>query len=219
MQRSEQINELAAALAKAQGQMQSAKKDAENPFFKSKYADMDSVVSAIKEPLASNGLSYSQVLDIGEDGVYVETILMHASGQWISGRLKMPVAKPNDPQALGSASTYCRRFALQSIVGVPAGDDDGEGAMVGVERKSAKGVPLTTPTIKPDDGVKDRLTAEQRIKVQGFVEAARENLGAGKPERALAELALLTDPDERVYANTFFDSKDRAAMKAAKVTA
>lgn len=216
MNRSDNINEIAAALAKAQGAMRHAKKDEANPFYKSKYADLASVVEAIKEPLASNGLSYAQVLDVGEDGVYVETLLMHASGQWISGRLKMPVAKPNDPQALGSASTYCRRFALQSIVGVPSADDDGEGAMAGVTRTNPKGVPLGKGAISPADGVEERVSVERRIAVQAYVEAAREHLGAGFPERALAELSQLTDADERVYANTFFDSKDRAAMKKAK---
>ena len=128
MQKSEEIKDLASALAKAQGQMKAAIKDQSNPFYKSRYADLASVVEAIKAPLSENGLSYTQLTDVDEGGVYVETILLHSSGQWIMGRLKMPVAKANDPQSLGSAITYCRRYALQSLCGIPSDDDDGNAA-------------------------------------------------------------------------------------------
>ena len=129
MNKSETIGKLAEALCKAQASMGSAKKDADNLFFKSKYADLASVVEAIKKPLADNGLSYVQTTDIDESGsVVVETVLMHSSGEWLSGRLRMPVAKANDAQALGSALTYCRRYGLQAMAGIPADDDDGNAA-------------------------------------------------------------------------------------------
>jgi hypothetical protein len=216
MNRSESINELAAALSKAQGAMRHAKRDETNPFFKSKYADLASVVEAIKEPLAAHGLAYSQVLDVGEDGVYVETILMHSSGQWISGRLKMPVAKPNDPQALGSASTYCRRFSLQSIIGIPAADDDAEGAMKGMTRTNTKGVPLGPGVHTPSDGVDERLSEPQRIKVQGIVEEMRDACMNEDYIKAAGvfETAGL-DPDEAVFAWTFFDAPTRSKLKRA----
>lgn len=127
MEKSEQINELAAALAKAQGQMEAATKDSANPFFKSKYADLAAIVAAIKKPLADNGLAYVQLVDHAEGGVMVETVLMHSSGQWISSRLKMPVVK-SDSQGVGSAITYGRRYGLQAMVGIPADDDDGNAA-------------------------------------------------------------------------------------------
>ncbi len=127
MDKSEHINELATALNKAQDQMSGALKDAKNPFFKSNYADLGSVVRAIKEPFSANGLSYSQ-FPLFEDGkVGVETILMHTSGQWLSSVLLLPMTK-QDPQAAGSAITYARRYALQAIAGVPAEDDDGNAA-------------------------------------------------------------------------------------------
>jgi hypothetical protein len=205
MNKSESIKELATALAKAQGQMSAAKKDESNPFFKSKYADLASVVDAIKKPLADNGLSYSQMTDVQDDGVYVETILMHSSGEWIMGRLKMPVTKPNDPQALGSAMTYCRRFSLQSACGVPSSDDDGNAATgkPGVHR--------------PTDGAEERITEQQRVKVKGIVDEMRDLLGAGETLSAVAvyEKEKL-EADETVFLWTFFDSKDRAAMKRAK---
>ena len=127
MQTSEQINELATALAKAQGQMGAAKKDAENPFFKSKYADLGSVINAIKGPLSDNGLSYTQFPIREGEAAGVVTRLLHASGQWMESEYTLPLAK-FDSQAVGSAFTYARRYALQAIAGIPAGDDDGNAA-------------------------------------------------------------------------------------------
>ena len=128
MNKSDDIKELAAALCKAQGEMGGANKDAENSFFKSTYADLGSVVRAIKQPFADNGLSYSQ-LTTSDNGLYgVTTVLMHTSGQWLSSVLLLPVKKPNDPQAAGSAITYARRYALQAMAGIPSEDDDGNAA-------------------------------------------------------------------------------------------
>jgi hypothetical protein len=127
MFKSDSIKELATALSKAQNQMSGAVKDSKNPFFKSSYADLGAVVSAIKESFAANELSYSQ-FPLMEDGkVGVETILMHSSGEWISSTLLLPITK-QDPQAAGSAITYARRYALQAIAGIPAEDDDGNAA-------------------------------------------------------------------------------------------
>lgn len=129
MQKSELINELAIALCKAQAQFGPLRKGADNPFFKSKYADLSSVIDVAREPLYEMGLSFTQTMDDSDSGsVIVETTLMHSSGQWITGRLKMPTAK-SDPQGYGSAITYARRYALQAILGLAAEDDDAEGAM------------------------------------------------------------------------------------------
>lgn len=122
------IADLAAALCKAQAQMEGAKKDANNPHFKSKYADLASVWDAIRAPLTSNGLSVVQLLRSIQGGVEVETILMHASGQQISDVFAMPATK-NDAQGYGSAATYARRYALMAMVGVAPEDDDGNAAV------------------------------------------------------------------------------------------
>ena len=125
---SDQINELAAALAKAQGQMKSAAKDSVNPFFKSKYADLASVWDCCRIPLAQNGLAVAQTSTCDEGGqLLLVTTLIHASGQWVSGVLPISPVK-NDPQGIGSAITYMRRYALQMIAGIAAEDDDGEAA-------------------------------------------------------------------------------------------
>ncbi len=127
MNKSDSIQKLATALCKAQNEMSGAVKDANNPFFKSKYADLGAVVKAVKEPFANNGLSYSQFPILEDSKVGVETILMHESGEWMSGVIVLPMTK-QDPQAAGSAITYARRYALQSIAGIPSEDDDGNTA-------------------------------------------------------------------------------------------
>lgn len=127
MNHSEQINELGSALAKAQGQIEGAKKDSENPFFKSKYADLASVWEACRKQLSDNGLSITQCPEESDNGIAVETMIIHSSGQWIKSRYTMPVSKL-DAQAVGSAITYARRYALAAIVGIAPEDDDGNAA-------------------------------------------------------------------------------------------
>lgn len=125
--RSEQINELATALAKVQGTLKPAQKDATNTFYKSNYAGLPQVWEACREVLSSNGLSVAQVMDTSENGMSMTTMLMHTSGQWISSLYPINPVK-NDPQGLGSAITYARRYSLMAIVGVVAddpSDDDG----------------------------------------------------------------------------------------------
>jgi hypothetical protein len=127
MNRSETIKELAAALSKAQGQFEHARKDADNPFFRSRYASLSSVLDAAKQHLFDNGLSVSQVIDTQEDSVFLESILMHSSGEWISGKYPIKPLKP-DPQGLGSCVSYARRYSFSAITGIAADDDDGNSA-------------------------------------------------------------------------------------------
>lgn len=131
MNKSENLNELATALCKAQNEMGGAVKDAKNPFFKSSYADLTSVIKAIKEPFNNNGLSYSQfpVTSEGGKGIGVKTILMHTSGQFIESEFYLPLTK-FDAQSGGSCLTYARRYSLQAMAGCPTADDDAEAAMM-----------------------------------------------------------------------------------------
>lgn len=125
MNKSEQINELAAALSLAQKEIEGAIKDTTNTFFKNKYADLSSVMDALRDPFSKNGLSYAQCSRVTDAGQLVlVTMLMHKSGQWISGEYPVRGVK-DDPQALGSATTYARRYALSAICGVSQVDDDG----------------------------------------------------------------------------------------------
>lgn len=124
---SEQINEIAAALAKAQGAMDNAAKDRSNPAFKSKYADLASVREATSGPLSSNGIAVLQAAATTADGVTVETRFVHASGQWVACTVGA-VPKAYDPQSVGSAITYLRRYGLMSMAGIAPEDDDGNAA-------------------------------------------------------------------------------------------
>ncbi len=145
MNQSEQINEIAGALAKAQGDIKGAAKDSTNPHFKSKYADLASVWDACRQALSKNGLSVIQTPDTTADGVFLYTTLAHSSGQWIRG--VMPVRPVQDtPQGLGSAMTYARRYSLASMVGVaPDDDDDGNAATA----NDGTGRAYTTRTAAP----------------------------------------------------------------------
>lgn len=130
MQKSEQINELAAALAKAQGEMGAAKKDATNPFFKSSYADLTSIWEACQGPLSKNGLAVLQIpcMPFANTDLYLETVVTHSSGQWISGLYPIHPVK-QDPQGWGSAVKYARRYSLEAMLSIVTDDDDGEAAM------------------------------------------------------------------------------------------
>ena len=127
MNKSESIKNLAIAMNKAQAAMSGAKKSASNPFFKSKYSNLEEVIRAIKEPFADNGLSYMQFTMTEGDFAGCDTIVMHESGEWISGPTMIKCSKL-DAQGQGSAITYAKRYALQGIAGIPSEDDDGNAA-------------------------------------------------------------------------------------------
>lgn len=129
MRRSESIEKLAEALASAQAEIKDAAKDKENSHFRSKYADLASIWDACRLPLTSHGLAVIQTTEPGESGgIVLETTLAHTSGQWVSGAIPVNCDTKN-PQAIGSALTYARRYGLAAMVGVCPDDDDGEAAV------------------------------------------------------------------------------------------
>ncbi len=125
---SENINELTKALVMAQGEMMPAVKDSVNPFFKSKYADLASVVEASRPSLIKYGLCVMQTTTVSGDKNTLVTTLAHTSGQWIKSEILINPVK-NDPQGLGAAMTYLRRYSYAAMVGVVTEDDDGETAV------------------------------------------------------------------------------------------
>lgn len=141
MERSEQIGDLAGALAKAQGEMKSAAKDTQNTFYKSSYADLAAVMEACREPLSKNALAVVQTVDYAGDEIWLETTLAHSSGQWMRSKYPIRPVK-NDPQGVGSAQTYARRYSLMAMVGIVASDDDDGNAASG---KSTNGNGHTDP--------------------------------------------------------------------------
>lgn len=128
MRSSESIKTLSSALNKAQKEIGAAHKGANNPFFKSKYADLGAVMEACKEALNKNGICVLQPVTTEESSTFVETVLLHESGEWIASSLRVSCKNPDNPQEMGSAISYARRYSLQSIMFIPAEDDDGEKA-------------------------------------------------------------------------------------------
>jgi len=137
MIKSESIAKLADALSKAQKEMKNAIKDSSNPFFKSNYADLASVREACQGPLSDHGLAVIQLPETDSEGKpCVTSVLLHSSGEWIAGTLTMNPVKA-DPQGIGSAITYARRYQLAAITGIATEDDDGNAASGNSEPKRA----------------------------------------------------------------------------------
>lgn len=161
MIKSESIKNISQALLKAQKNIENAVKDSSNPYFKSKYADLNSVMEACKKHLNDQGITVLQPVVSNEFGDLVETILLHESGEFIGSQMKLLQVK--NMQEYGSAVTYARRYSLASIAFVGGEDDDGEAAMGRAkpantgftpggyaERKNAGGFkPVTPPAETP----------------------------------------------------------------------
>lgn len=199
MNQSDSIAALAAALAKAQGAIKPAIKDSNNPHFKSRYADLASVWDACREPLSENGLAVIQTTDEVPDGsaVLLVTTLVHSSGEWIAGRLRLNPVKA-DPQGMGSAITYARRYALAAIVGIAPDDDDGEAAQ-GRQSQRAN-----------SNGYQQRPPDPRTAAISEIARLAKE---AGvKPTDIPAELAEIGMLPEPIPSNKWTEGQVAAAL-------
>ena len=224
MSRSENINELAASLALAQGAMSVAIKDSVNPHFKSRYADLASVIDAVRPHLSSNGIAFVQDVTTEPGLVCVETTLYHKSGQWLSNKLAV-ACKDQSPQPVGSATTYARRYALMALCGIaPAEDDDGEAAQ---QRQAppAKPAPMRQPDPKPDpkpEAPTGKPFPRQSDKPE-LIDAVRTEINAlnlGQDAARLARVATIlratcTRLDSGKLASVPAEQVDRDALIAA----
>jgi hypothetical protein len=129
MKSSESISKIAPALLKAQAQMSNPKKGASNPFFNKKYADLNSIREACIPALNENGIAVLQPTIVNDGKNYINTILLHESGEWLSSLTEIIASKPNDAQSHGSGMSYARRYSLQSFCMLGADDDDGNKAV------------------------------------------------------------------------------------------
>lgn len=150
------MKEIATALVKAQSEMSNPIKGNANPFFKSKYADLNSVREAVLPVLNAHGISVIQPMVNIEGRNFVKTVLMHESGESIESFTEIVYAKTNDAQAQGSGITYARRYGLQSLVCVGADDDDGNAASQ-PQKVKAEARPTPTATASPQQDYKDNL--------------------------------------------------------------
>lgn len=158
-EQSQSIEKLSAALAKAQGEIKTAKEDSQNPHFKSSYADLASVWEACRAALSKAGVSIVQVPVTDAEGTWLVTQLMHA-GEFIRGKFKI-VPMKNDAHGIGSAITYMRRYSLAAMVGVaPDEDDDGNAATgrdnMGVSTRKQQ------PTQPPASKLTEEMEAQEK---------------------------------------------------------
>lgn len=166
---SEQINEISKALAKAQGELKHASKDSNNPYFKSKYADLAEVWSTCRQALSDNNLSVAQLLDIIDGKPALITILSHSSGQWMKSTAVLPIGKPG-AQEIGSCITYFRRYSLAALVGVYQDDDDGEKAQKEFREESKKAEKLSNDQIKNLNKLVDEIDdSEYLLKLEEYL--------------------------------------------------
>ena len=160
MNKSESIAALAKALAAAQGEMENAAKSSVNPHFKSKYADLAELTNTVRPVLSKHGLSIVQFPSFDGTMAHVETVIAHESGEYMSGITSSPVQK-NDPQGIGSATTYLRRYSLAAACNLAQEDDDANAASNG-KPNGAKQAPKPQPAPQP---APETMISDQQRKV------------------------------------------------------
>lgn len=190
MNRSESIVNISKALVQAQAEMGNAVKGSANPFFKSKYADLNSIREACLPALNKYGITVLQPTTVLDGKLYVETLLLHESGEFISGVYEVIVGKQNDPQAFGAAMSYSRRYSLQSMVNLGAEDDDAESAM---GRNKSLSKPTQAVAGKQESVESEKVVAPTPARKGFGVSGAI--LGGVKTETTKVEIAQ-TESDE-----------------------
>lgn len=206
MRTSETLSKFAAAMLQAQAAITFAAKDAANPFFKSKYADLPTVIDAVKPALNAAGITFMQSATPSEPGTLsLTTRLMHSSGEWIEDTATAPLAK-NDPQGYGSAITYLRRYSLAAMTGLYQDDDDGNAASQPEKIKAG--------VITPTTGAWDALGEDEQLFLTNIAVKVKHHIQNQDISAAVQCIdAEKLDADEKVALWTRFDSKERSAMK------
>lgn len=196
MKTSESITAISKALLKAQREITFAAKDATNPHFKSKYADLPSVIDAIKPALNDAGIMFMQTASPSDSGsLALTTRLLHESGEWMEDTATVPLPK-NDPQGYGSAMTYARRYSLAAITGLYQEDDDGNAASKPAPSKAAAN------------------------KISTLAQAIEKKFAAGDEYGAFEAWEMRNmDADESVSVWGLLGSKTRSTLKTMKTEA
>ncbi len=188
MNSSPSVKELATALAVVQGQLTFAKKDSKNPFFKSNYADLESVWEACRSLLSENGLAIMQFPGDYVDGnMTLTTVMTHSSGEWVAQNMSLPVSKP-DAQGAGSAITYMRRYALAAIVGVVQADDDGNSASIKATVVADKATSITPQQISSINALIEQTGSDEEKLLAYFKKPSVTLLDRNQGIQAIAML-------------------------------
>jgi hypothetical protein len=204
MRTSDAINEISTALAKVQGEVSNPVFNKTNPHFKSSYADLSSVLNAVRPYLSKNGISLMQMTNLEESGLVLYTRLVHSSGQWIES--VYPVTASGKHQEIAAALTYAKRLSLSAIVGVAGEDDDDGNAANNVEVK-AKAAPK--PKVEAS-----KLTEEENAKITSFILAeldecrSKEDLQMWASKNAPTKQTLWEDSQKQVT-KAFQDAQAR----------
>lgn len=184
--------ELFTALAKAQGEIENASKNANNPHFKSKYADLAEVLNTIRPVFAAHGLSLSQVPAYDGSLASVTTILAHSGGGYITGTASCVPAK-SDAQGIGSATTYLRRYGAAAVAGIAQEDDDGQAA---AHNKKPAAI-SEADQLKAADF---KLAIEQASDDAELAKVAKDLAGCGLPAGLLTNLRALYSTKKKAIA-------------------
>jgi hypothetical protein len=207
METSDDITAIAKVLPKAQADMGEVFKTANNPAFKSKYADLAAVVEAVVPALNKHGITLLQPISFNGDLVHVGTVLLHESGQWIRCVHSIPLSK-RDAHGIGSATTYGRRQGLSAMAGVAPEDDDGNAASGPRQPTNEPKAAPKPPTLAERAG---RLTATlQAVKTKADLERAYSLASALRAELDDKEPDILADLD-RLFAARLDALQDIAA--------
>lgn len=191
------IGELAKALSAAQGQLSTAKKKSTNPHFRSKFADLSEVWEACRSALSKNKIAVIQCPQFTDKCDYLETTLVHESGEYMVSRMVLKNAK-GDMQGLGSSISYAKRYSLAAMVGVTSEDEDDDGNAASFAQPVAQAKP-SQPVSGFDPNNKqhrDKLAAEcLKRKIFGDHQANLFSAMSGKPFSELEKLIVLTNPE------------------------
>lgn len=182
MTKSDSIAKITPAIGKVQAQIAPAKKEGVNTYFNNaKYATLSSVWDACREPLKANEITVIQLPGKDDLGYYLETILLHVSTEFISGKMYFHCPK-DDPQGIGSAITYARRYSLAAALGICPEDDDGEASMIRVDkaRESSARVVASRPS-KPQEEA-------STVEFKGDWRTVKVHFGAKLKDKTLKEL-------------------------------
>lgn len=193
MKTSETMAKLAPALASALADIHNATKDAKNPHFKSSYASLASVIDATKATLGQHGLVVVQAPGWHDNRVTVTTRIVHTSGEWIEAVAEAPIPKA-DPQGVGSAITYLRRYSLAAICGITQEDDDGETASRRPVQAKSKSQPA--PTVTTEDWHQLAIDIETVL-----------DLIDQKTQKAVGEVMVRQLPERYAGLRQFVDDK------------
>lgn len=212
MNKSENIGELITALSLVQSEVENADKKSVNPHFKSKYADLAEILNTVRPVCSKHGVSVIQFPSFSDGVAHVETIIAHKSGEWMSEKCSAPVSK-QDPQGVGSAITYLRRYSLAAAIGIAQEDDDAERAST-VEKKYTPPTPLPTPVKEStitDKQRKELMAMYNGVQREDRLADANFILKKAKPE--IEDIKSFSELTERMAKYLIAElGKQKAAM-------